>query len=74
MHDLMIESDRPATGELVVASPFDGRELDRLPTAGPDHVDDAMAAAYSLFRDRSAWLSIPERVEILGKAAAISAG
>ena len=71
MHDLKIESERPATGELVVASPYDGRELDRLPTAGPDHVEDAMAAAFSLFRNRSAWLSIPERVEILGRAAAI---
>ena len=71
MHDLKIESERPATGELVVASPYDGRELDRLPTAGPDHVEDAMAAAFGLFGDRSTWLSIPDRVEILGKAAAI---
>ena len=62
MHDLMIQSDRPAAGELVVASPYDGRELERLPTAGPDHVDDAMSVAYGLFRDRSTWLSIPERV------------
>ena len=71
MHDLKIESDRPAAGELVVASPYDGRELARVPTAGPDHVDDAMSVAYGLFRNRDAWLSIPERVEILTKAAAI---
>ena len=71
MHDLKIESDRAAVGELVVASPYDGRELERLPTAGPDHVEDAMSAAYGLFRDRSSWLSIPERVEILNRAAAI---
>ena len=30
-----------------------------------------MSAAYGLFRDRSSWLSIPERVEILNRAAAI---
>ena len=71
MHDLKIESGRPAAGELVVASPYDGRELARVPTAGPDHVEDAMSVAYGLFRDRHTWLSIPERVEILGKAAAI---
>ena len=71
MHDLKIESGRPAAGELVVASPYDGRELERVPTAGPDHVEDAMSVAYGLFRDRHTWLSIPERVEILGKAAAI---
>ncbi len=71
MHDLMLESSRPATGTLSVTSPFDGRELDQVATAGPDHVDDAMSAAHTLFRDKDCWLSIPERVEILRKAAAI---
>lgn len=71
MRQLMIESARPPAGALVVASPFDGRELDRVATAGPEHVDDAMTVAYSLFRNRGSWLSIPERVEILNKAAAI---
>ena len=71
MQHLKIQSERPTSGELVVASPYDGRALDRVPTAGPDHVDDAMAAAYALFRDRGSWLPIPERVEILAKAAAI---
>ncbi len=70
MHDLKIESERPAAGELVVTSPYDGRELARVPTAGPDHVEDAMSVAHGLFRDRQAWLSIPERIEILSKAAA----
>jgi len=73
MHDLMLESSRPAIGKLSVRSPFDGRELDQVATAGPDHVDDAMVAAYALFRDRENWLSAPERIEILNKAAAIMA-
>ncbi len=67
----MLETSRPATGMLPVTSPYDGRELDRVATSGPDHVDDALAAAYSLFRDRKSWLSIPERLEILGKTAEI---
>jgi len=71
MPDLMLDSNRPPTGELVVASPFDGRELDRVPTSGPDHIEDALSSAYALFRNRSAWLSIHERVDILGKAATI---
>jgi acyl-CoA reductase-like NAD-dependent aldehyde dehydrogenase len=71
MRQLMIESARPPAGALVVASPFDGRELDQVATAGPEHVDDAMTVAYSLFRNRGSWLSIPERVEIMNKAAAI---
>ena len=74
MHDLMLESSRPATGTLSVTSPFDGRELDQVATAGPGHVDDAMSAAHALFRAQDRWLSVPERVEILNKAAAIMSG
>ena len=48
-----------------------GRELDQVATAGPEHVDDAMSVAHGLFRDKNAWLSIPERVEILNKVAGI---
>ena len=73
MVDLMLESARPAAGTLKVTSPFDGRELAEIPTGDVGHVEGAMAAAYALFRERSAWLSIPERVEILGKAADIMA-
>jgi len=71
MDDLKIETDRAPAGRLTVTSPFDGRELDRVATAGPDHVKDAMSTAYDLFRDRSLWLSVPERVEVLNNAAAI---
>ena len=71
MHDLMIVSDRAPAGQLAVQSPFDGRELDSVPTSGPEHVEDAFAVAHSFFRDRNAWLSVPERIEILGRAAEI---
>ena len=67
----MISSDRDAVGELAVTSPYDGRELDRVATAGPDHVDDALGIAHALYRDRGQWLSIPERIEILSRAADI---
>ena len=69
----MIEGGRSAAGTLQVCSPFDGRELAVLPTAGAEHVDDALSAAYALFRDRDAWLTVPERIEILNRAAAIMA-
>lgn len=71
MHDLMVESARPAAGKIKVMSPFDGRELAEIPTGNVDHADDAMATAYALFRDRSSWLSVARRVEILVKAAEI---
>jgi len=71
MYDLMVESARPPAGRLAVTSPYDGRHLDAVATSGPGHVDDALKTAYALFRDRSNWLSIPQRVKILTKAAAI---
>ena len=67
----MIVSDRAPAGQLAVRSPFDGRELDSVPTSGRSHVDDAFTAAHGFFRDRTAWLSIPERVEILSRATEI---
>ena len=67
----MLESGRPATGRLSVTSPFDGRELDQVATAGPDHVEDTLSVAYAEFRNKSTWLSIPDRIEILNNAAAI---
>ncbi len=69
----MIASDRPPAGELVVESPSDRRELGRVATAGPDHVDEALSVAHASFRDRKGWLSIPERLAILDKTAAIMA-
>jgi len=74
VHDLMLQSSRPAAGRLSVTSPFDGRELDEVATAGPDHVADAMRVAYALFRDKTTWLSIPDRIEILSNTAAIMSG
>ena len=71
MRELMIESKRPAAGKLAVLSPYDGRELEQVATSGIEHVDDALAAAYALFRDRDSWLSVPERLAILSKTAAI---
>lgn len=71
MHDLMIVSKRKAAGVLSVTSPFDGRELDSVPTCGPQHVEDALSVAYKLFRDRKSWMSVPERIEILNKTAEI---
>jgi len=69
--DLMLESVLPAAGSLAVNSPYDGRELQQVATSGPGHVEDALSAAYALFRNRKAWLPIPERIAILNKTAAI---
>ena len=74
MGDLMLETSRPASGTLAVLSPFDGRELASVPTSNVDHVDDALATAHALFRDRDSWLPVPQRLEILNKTASIMQG
>jgi len=66
---LMISGSRTAAGELDVSSPYDERRLGCVETSGADHVEDALAAAYALHRDRSAWLSVPERIAILERTA-----
>ena len=60
----------PPAGKLDVTSPFDGRLLSTVNTGGPRHVEAALSTAYALFRDRSSWLSVPERVAILQRTAA----
>ena len=71
MPDLMLESARPAAGSLAVTSPYDGRELQQVATGGPDHVEDALSAAFALFRDRKAAIPVPERIAILNRTATI---
>ena len=67
----MIDDTIPPAGSLEVTSPFDGSVLATVDTGGADHVDAALSTAYDLFRDRSSWLSIPERVAILERTAAL---
>ncbi|MGI9220858.1 MAG: aldehyde dehydrogenase family protein [Woeseiaceae bacterium] len=58
-------------GELVVRSPYDGRELDTVTTSDTNDVENALGTAHALFRNRDAWLTVPERLSILSKAAAV---
>ena len=68
-YPLMIESSAAAVGTLAVRSPYDGRMLAEAATGSSVHVDDALTTAHALFRNRSAWLSIPERIVILERTA-----
>jgi acyl-CoA reductase-like NAD-dependent aldehyde dehydrogenase len=65
----MIESNAAAVGTLTVRSPYDGRILAAAATGSSVHVDDALTAAHALFRNRSAWRPIPERIAILERTA-----
>jgi len=72
-YELMIAGNIPATGSVEVASPYDGEVLAEVDTGGGAHVESALSTAYSLFRNRDAWLSIPERVAILERTAELMA-
>ncbi|HHQ14772.1 MAG TPA: aldehyde dehydrogenase family protein [Chromatiales bacterium] len=67
--------DAPApAGTLEVTAPFDGSVIAKVDTAGPEHVEQALATAWKLFRDRDAWLPLDERIGILERAAAAMSG
>jgi len=54
-----------------VRSPYDGGLLGTVDVAGADAVEKALATAYALFRDRSRWLPVAKRIEILRRAAVL---
>jgi len=59
------------SGRMDVTSPYDGSVLASVMTGGPAQVEDALNTAHSLFRAREGWLSIPTRVSVLTKLAAL---
>ncbi len=56
---------------LMVTAPFDGSLIAEVPVAGSTVVEEKLAAAAALHRDRDGWLSVAERTEILRRAAAL---
>jgi acyl-CoA reductase-like NAD-dependent aldehyde dehydrogenase len=60
-----------ATGTHKVVAPYDLSEIATVDTAGADAVETALSSAYALFRDRTAWLTAPQRIEILEKLATL---
>ena len=57
--------------DISVTAPFDGSEITTVPNATREDVESALATAHGLYRDRDGWLSKPQRIEILRKAAEI---
>lgn len=59
------------SGRLSVTSPWDGKVIGSVPTLDSDGAEQALSLAYSIFRERKLWLSIPRRIDILKRTAAI---
>ena len=66
---LMVPGADSPTPSMKVFSPYDNRLLATVATADAQCVDRALARAYGLFQNRSAWLPPAKRIEILEKTA-----
>jgi acyl-CoA reductase-like NAD-dependent aldehyde dehydrogenase len=63
--------DTHETARLSVTSPWSGKIIGSVPQLGSDGIQHALELAYSIFRDRSRWLPVSKRLDILKRAAAI---
>jgi len=68
---LLVPGARPSGQVLAVHAPFDGALLAEVETADAAAVEQALATAHALYRDRDAWIPQPERIAILRRAAAL---
>ncbi len=63
------KNGKRATSVLPVTAPYDGTLIAEVETSDEQHVEQSLATAYRLFRDRSSWLPLAERIGILERAA-----
>lgn len=66
---LMIPGASPTGETLEVRAPYDDRPIATLEAATAETVEQALATAHALFRDRDAWLPAWERIAVLEKTA-----
>ncbi|MED6310810.1 MAG: aldehyde dehydrogenase family protein [Pseudomonadota bacterium] len=57
--------------DIPVTAPYDGSAIDSVPNSTMEDVENAMAMAHALHRNRDGWLSKPQRIDILRRAAEI---
>jgi len=63
----MIAGERTIAGTEEVLAAYDLSPIAVIETSGEAEVEQALATAYSLYRDRSKWLPVRQRIEILEK-------
>ena len=71
---LMVPGAAPGPVPAGVHAPYDGQLIATVDAGGETAVDQALATAYGLYRDRDAWIAPAKRIEILHKAARAHAG
>jgi len=66
---LLCASDEPVVSKLNVTAAWDGAPIAQVAVAGERHVQDALFAAFSMFRQKDRWLSRERRIALLEKVA-----
>jgi len=67
---LMVPGAKP-DGTCEITAPFDGTHIATIETGGPDAIEQALATAHALYRNRKQWLSAEKRIEVLEQTAVI---
>ncbi len=61
------------TGTMTVYAPFDGAPIATVATATAQHIEHGLATALDLYRNKSGWLTVHQRVTILERATQLMA-
>ena len=64
---VLAATDEPGRRVLNVVAPFSGQMIAQVDVAGERHVQDALFAAFSMFRQKDRWLSVQRRIHVLKK-------
>ena len=67
----MFHNASDPAGVIKVRAPFDRSVFAEVETANAKHVDQAMSIAHELYRDKTSWIPLHKRIEILEKTALI---
>lgn len=54
-----------------VTAPYDGSSISEIQNSNANDIENALATADALFRDKDGWIALPERLDILRRAAEI---
>ena len=68
-YPLLTANPADADGHIEVNAPFDLATIATVDYANSQQIEQALDSAYSTFKDRSKWLSVKQRVDILETAA-----
>jgi acyl-CoA reductase-like NAD-dependent aldehyde dehydrogenase len=70
-YDLMIPGAKSAAKPVTVVAPWDRKPIGEVAAADADAIEQALATAQALFRNRDGWMPQTKRIEILDKAQAL---